>query len=192
MSVYTKEIDDLIACPNHKGPTKMPFCTGSDANFRCGCAVTIVVEMISDQTLIERASYISNGCGYMLAAAEILCRDVSGKRLEDLGGSPEPKLRSAVISKIRDVPEARSECVSSVIRALKNTLTDLRSRRLREFTGELPLVCTCFGITEDAIQECIARENIKGLGELMEKCRAGTGCGSCQPILVEILAGPRT
>jgi NAD(P)H-nitrite reductase large subunit len=67
--------------------------------------------------------------------------------------------------------------------ALRNALAAFRQRQLDEIGGEVHLVCTCFGVTEEAIERCGAT-NVESVGRLTN---AGTGCGSCRMLIDEIV-----
>jgi NifU-like protein len=55
--------------------------------------------------------------------------------------------------------------------------------------GEAALICTCFGVTDDRIREMIASRRARTVRQVGELTNAGTGCGSCQMLIREILDG---
>jgi nitrite reductase (NADH) large subunit len=57
--------------------------------------------------------------------------------------------------------------------------------------GTLPgdaLVCSCHGVTKDAICGAITTEGLTDVGGVKSCTKAGTGCGSCVPLLKTLLA----
>ena len=55
-------------------------------------------------------------------------------------------------------------------------------------TGAAP-VCSCTGVTADTINTAIAEKQCPDVAALKACTRAGTGCGSCVPLLKKMLAG---
>ena len=49
------------------------------------------------------------------------------------------------------------------------------------------LVCSCNNIGDGTIRACI-REGAQSLEAIMSHTGAGTGCGSCKPEIIKILA----
>jgi NAD(P)H-nitrite reductase large subunit len=86
-----------------------------------------------------------------------------------------------------NAPLERRECLDSVVKAAASAFANQRSRRAQEFRGEEALICTCFNVTEDRIRQAIADERISSVQRVGEATNAGTGCGSCQLLIQEIL-----
>jgi NifU-like protein len=70
---------------------------------------------------------------------------------------------------------------------LQDAFADFRAFQIEEFAGEKALICTCFGVSEERIEKAITENNLQTVEEVGEFCRAGTGCGSCQPLIQEII-----
>ncbi len=47
-------------------------------------------------------------------------------------------------------------------------------------------VCSCAAVTESEIRRCVAA-GARTVGEIGERCEAGTGCGSCLERIVALL-----
>ena len=56
------------------------------------------------------------------------------------------------------------------------------------FIPNSAVVCNCENITKGSLIEAIQKEGITELSELKAKTKCGTGCGGCQPMMVDILA----
>ncbi len=57
-------------------------------------------------------------------------------------------------------------------------------------TGALPgdaQICSCYGVSKDAICGVITRQSLTDVAAVMSRTRAGTGCGSCRPTLKTLL-----
>jgi nitrite reductase (NADH) large subunit len=59
-------------------------------------------------------------------------------------------------------------------------------------SGDLPgdaHVCSCYGVSKDMICGAIARDHLTDLAGIKGATKAGTGCGSCVPVLKALLSG---
>lgn len=119
----------------------------------------------------------------MLAAAEVLARAVSGKKLADLHGLDHETLAEIAC----EIEAARAGCVAAATTALRNAFADFRSRQIEEFSGEKALVCTCFGVSEEAIEEVIQEKDLRTIEGVSSITNAGSGCGSCRMLIQELL-----
>ena len=184
MAVYPDAIAEALERPEHAG--SLPgAASGRAVNFDCGGFVHVFVEVSEDSGVISAARFRSNGCGYMVAAAEAACSALTGAELENLHGLRD--LGGLIAEKFGQLPAARAGCFEAVIDAVKSTFLEHRNRVVAEFAGEKALICTCFGISEDTIVEFIAAENPANVEEVSDACRAGSGCGSCRMIIQELI-----
>jgi len=185
--VYPKEIVEALERRLDTQPIIDPSGTGAAANFSCGTFVRFALSIDFGQRSVVNASFSSNGCGYMLAAANALANSVAGKKLTELHGLSDADLNAYIREVIGYPPEARSQCVISAIDALRVAFADLRTRQIEEFRGEKALICTCFGVTEDAIDEVIEKNVLITVEGVTAACHAGSGCGSCRMLIQEII-----
>lgn len=56
------------------------------------------------------------------------------------------------------------------------------------FIPNTAVICNCENITKGQLIEAIQKEGITEISELKAKTKCGTGCGGCQPMMVDILA----
>ena len=176
MPVYPPEIADAIREPKFSRTIDDANAAGAEAKFDCGCFFRIEMRIDGDDSTIREIGYQSNGCGYMIAAAESAAADLLGRSLRDLHGEVEINSSSG-----------RPECSVAVSRAITNAFADHRSRRLEEFRGEKALICTCFGVTEEAIEHFVNAHHPVDVSEVSAAIRAGSGCGSCRMLIQEII-----
>ncbi len=159
---------------------------GVAANFSCGSYVKYYLE-VDDAGKILAADISSNGCGYMVAAADLLAEYVSGRDLRELHGLRGSELRSLIIEDQGELPADRKDCAWSSIEALTSAFSDLRSRRIEEFRGDKALICTCFGVSEEQIETLIGSQKLETVEDVAMACNAGSGCGSCRMLIQELL-----
>lgn len=180
--IYPPEICDIITDLRHVA-RDAGNCVGTEANFDCGCVVRFTLKIGDEDRVVEAASFTSNGCGWMVASAEVIARSLSGKALSDLHGLNEAEL----LEGLTEIQIGRETCVVASIAAMKAAFADLRSRQVEEFRGEKALICTCFGVTEERIEAAISFNGLTTVDEVGAKTNAGTGCGSCRMLIQEII-----
>jgi assimilatory nitrate reductase catalytic subunit len=67
----------------------------------------------------------------------------------------------------------------------------LAGRMYDSTAAEGPKICTCFGVTRDAIRHAVATHHLSSVQSIGLLLQAGTNCGSCIPELEEILRDVR-
>lgn len=186
---YPDKVNALWRAPNHLGTPSESDCEGRAVSFECAVRVRFFVSFGQDGEISE-VRFVSNGCGWAVAASEALAGWAEGKRLRDLHALDDAV--SAISEFIGEIPGARTSCADLPVEALRNALADHRNAQAAEWKGETALICTCFGVSEDTIEKAAASGAARTVEEIGEICRAGTGCGSCQMLIREILETART
>lgn len=185
---YPDKIETRLACLAHTGVAAAGGnAVGTDANFACGSFIRYRLTIDTDLKQVLAAGFTSNGCGYMLAAADVIAEYVTGKGLGDLHGLSDAELRSYVDRSLGEIAADRVDCVMACMSALHGAFTDHRSRQVEEFRGEKALICTCFGVTEETIEYLVASRSLTSVDEVTNACDAGGGCGSCRMLIEEII-----
>jgi NifU-like protein len=163
-----------------------PNAVGTSASFVCGSFARVSLQIAVDGS-IEDASFSTNGCGFMIASADVIGEWLRGKALTDLHGLNDTELSSVVHDQLGEFPADRSHCIEVVFEALHKALFEYRESRIQEFKGEQALICTCFGVTEDTIVDVISSHSLHDVDEVADICRAGAGCGSCRMLIRELI-----
>lgn len=175
MPIYPSEIADAIRKPKFCEPVRDPNAAGAEAKFDCGCFVKVEMRIDGERQTIREIGYRTNGCGYMIAAAESAGASLSGNSLLELQGE--------IV-----VPTAgRPDCTEAVIRAIRNALADHRSLLVNEFSGEKALICTCFAISEETVERFVAVRRPHTVRDVADALKASSGCGSCRMLIQEII-----
>lgn len=190
VAIYPKMVQLRAFASQNAAQDEPSVVSGRSASFVCGCSVSFSLN--ADQQNIT-ASFASNGCGYMIAAADILTEAVSGKNVSDLNGLDRAASLAAIEHQIGELPAGREHCAEVSYEAMRNAFAELRERRIEEFRGEEALICTCFGVSERVIEEFIASSTEVSVDLVADFRRAGSGCGSCRMLIQEIIdtAGAR-
>lgn len=184
---YPPKVNELFADARHAGKAAGANAVGTAASFDCGSLVRVSLRIDAETKVIMNAGFQTTGCGYMIASAEAVCRLVEGKRLTDLHGEVKDELADDILQRLGDIPTARELCLSSCLDALAGAFADFRSYLIEEFTGEKALVCTCFGVSEETIEQQVAQHRLTTVEQVGQATNAGRGCGSCQMLIREIL-----
>lgn len=185
MGVYPTDIDSIVADLNFSGRLDESSVSGSSASFVCGSFVRFYLRIDTTSKCIEDVSYSTNGCGFMVAAAERVASNIRGRKLIELGGSILLELLDGM--KLHEPFGDRSHCFVAVYDGIRSALAEHRLRTIEEFQGEGTLVCSCFGVGEDTILSLIHEYRLTSLNQLSSLCKAGQGCGSCQMIIQEMI-----
>jgi NifU-like protein len=183
VTFYPSKISEHFSNPDNAGKAKFANAVGTNATFVCGSAVRITLQ-IFDKRIVE-AKFQTNGCGYLTAAADALAEIITEKELAELHGLED--LEKQIIAGLGEFPENRSHCLKLAIETLQAAFNDFRSAQLEEFTGEKALICTCFGVSEETIEKIISENTCLTVEDVSRLCNAGSGCGSCQPLIQEII-----
>lgn len=185
MSFYPEKIDCRFNCPKNAGRIKDASAEGNGFSFTCGVLVKISLQIEDRTREIIKAKFKTSGCGYVIATADYLTEKIIGQKLTELRGLRG--LKSACQSDLGKFSEGRGHCVEICFDALYNAFADYRSLQVGEWSGEKALICGCLGVAEETIEKAIADNKLKTVEEVGENCRAGTGCGSCQPLIQQML-----
>ncbi|MBK8466722.1 MAG: (2Fe-2S)-binding protein [Chloracidobacterium sp.] len=185
--VYPDNISDRLARLANDRRDIVPSASATAANFCCGSFVRFLLSINKESRMVTSASFASNGCGFMLAAADVMAEYVYGRSLTDLHGLTDYDLTMHIQSNLGEMPEGRIECASVCIQSLRAAFADHRTSQIEEFLGEKALICTCFGVSEETIEGLIAEDSLNTVDEVTSICNAGGGCGSCRMLIQEML-----
>ena len=161
--------------------------TGIGVSFVCGSYVEVSVLINAESGSISSAKFRTNGCGFMIASADVLCAWLAGKELSELHGLDDLELMEVVSHNLGTFPEERAQCATVAFETLRKAMALYRAGRVEEFAGEKALICTCFGVSEDSIVAAIAENGLTSTEQVAETCRAGSGCGSCRMLIQELI-----
>ncbi len=187
MSFYPPEVHCRFLAPKFAGRTCTANAAGTGASFKCGCFVRFSMSIDPKIKKILEATYTTNGCGYMAAAADAIAEELSGKILTELGSAGHDGILNAIAAIVGPYPETRQHCASAAAEAVAAAFGDFRAFLIEEFSGEQALLCTCFGVSEKTIEEYVESGLPRTIDDVAAACRAGSGCGSCRMLIQEII-----
>ena len=185
MSFYPSKINDHFENPSNTGFIDDANAVGKSATFVCGAVLRFTLRIDQTTKEIMKAKFQTNGCGYLIASADVLADKIVGKFLTELHGLEI--LQSEVENELGSFNEHRKHCLELTLETLNAAFNDFRATQIEEWTGEKALICNCFGVSEETIEQNITAQNLETVEEVTNVCKAGGGCGSCQPLIQEIL-----
>ncbi len=189
MSFYPKKINDRFQNPRFARKIHGANGVGTNATFVCGAVLRLHLKIDPRTKEILDAGFQTSGCGFLVASADVLAERIVGRKLTEFHGLEKGSLESELKLELGNTDPNRSHCSQLPIETLQDAFADFHEFTLEEFTGEIALICTCFSISENQIETVIKDQNLVSVEEVGESCNAGTGCGSCQPLIQEILDG---
>lgn len=187
MSFYPSKVSKRFHLPQNVGKTIDANAVGMNAAFVCGTALRFTLKIEPDTKKIIKANFQTSGCGYAIAAADVLAEKITGKYLAELHGLENGILRKEIETELGSFEQNRKHCLELALDALHAAFADFRVAQIEEWTGEKALICTCFGVSEETIERVVESESAETVEEVTEICSAGSGCGSCQPLIQEII-----
>ncbi len=187
MSFYPPRISEKFRAPRNVGVAIEANAVGTSATFVCGAVLRFTLRIDRETKTIREAKFVTNGCGYLIAAADALAEKMAGKSLTELHSLDARVLEFAIESELGEFSENRKHCLVLATESLQSALADFRRLQIEEFAGEKALICTCFGVSEETIENLIGEKSFVTVEEVTDACNAGGGCGSCQPLIQEIL-----
>ena len=191
MSFYSTKISERFHHPANAGRAQDANAVGVSATFVCGAVLRFTLRIDRETKEIREAKFKTNGCGYLIASADVMAEKIIGKRLTELHSLDKRALESAIENEFGKFSEHRKHCLNLATETLRNALADFRALQIEEFAGERALICTCFGVSEDTIENLVKNDSLATVGEVTDACNAGGGCGSCQPLIQEIIDAAR-
>lgn len=187
MCFYPKKISEKFHAPENSGEAEGANAKGTSATIVCGAVLRFSLQIEIATKEIRRAKFQTSGCGFLIAAAEVLTDEITGQNLRELHAADKSVLETKIETVLGEFPEHRKHCLELCLETLQNAFADFRRFQIEEFAGEKALVCTCFGVSEDTIENVINANSLETVEEVTDVCGAGGGCGSCQFLIQEIL-----
>lgn len=191
MSFYPKKISERFHAPQNVGRSNEANAVGMSATFVCGVFLRFSLRIDLSSKVILEVKFQTNGCGYLIAAADVLTEKIVGKRLNKIHNLDREVLRTEIEDALGAFPEQRTHCLDLTLETLQKAFADFRSRQIEEFAGEKALICTCFGVSEETVESLVQNKHFESVEEVTADCGAGGGCGSCQLLIQEIIDAAR-
>ena len=171
------------------GEVAEPAAEGTAGAPICGAITRLSLAIDPVDHKIAEAKFRSSGCGFAVAAASLLAETLIGSKVPDaaeLLRSPRT-WNELVAADLGEFPPERRHCADLALEALAEALRDHRATFPDHAPGEEALICTCFFVSERTIENTARQFHATTIDDVTRSCRAGGGCGSCHPLIAEIL-----
>ena len=183
MPYYPDHINDHFFNPRNVGEVESEDAFGDTGSLICGAVVRLSLKIDAASHRITEARHRTVGCGFLIASASLLTEIIKGMVVGEAARLNE----SEIAEKFGGVPQDRMQCVALCCDALHDAAVRYRQTTLEEWTGEEALICTCFGVSEKSIERVIHTRSLHTIEQVTRACNAGGGCGSCHPLIEDIL-----
>ena len=169
--------------PRNVGEIRDAEAEGRAGSLVCGAILHLTLRVDSSTQRIADAKFKATGCGYLVASASLITELVCGMKVGEAAALSEDEIRQ----ELGEVPPYKTHCITLCREALHAAALYYRQTTLEEWTGDEALICTCFGVSENRIETIIQSNHLRTVAEVTRACHAGAGCGSCQPLIQDIL-----
>jgi NifU-like protein len=183
MSFYTGQTQEHFLNPRNVGEVLNAEAVGSKGSFNCGAFVRLTLGVDAATHHITEAKFKAIGCGYLIAAASLVTETIKGLSIGEAMNLSEAEISA----RLGEVPAPKTQCIELCHEALHAAAVHYRVTTLEEWIGDEALICTCFGVSENHIEDAIAARSLSTVEEVTSICNAGGGCGSCQPLIQDML-----
>jgi len=179
MSDRSEDITQHFFQPRNVGDAGEPSFVGRAASMECGATVRVSIQ-IDELHRIAQAKFKAAGCNGLVASLSMLTERVTGMVPAD----------AAIVARSSNLfPfSEHSACAKLGCDALLAAIQKYSDAARDEWNGDDALICTCFCVSEQVIEMEIAQKGLTTVAEVTRACNAGGGCGSCHPLLEEMIA----
>ncbi len=160
-----------------------PSAIGEVGSVTCGDALRLFLK-ISDQGIIEDATFQTFGCASAIASSSALTEMIKGKTLEQAA-----KITNKDIAdELGGLPPAKMHCSVMGREALQAALKNYYAGQGIEVDFETEQICNCFEVSEETIRTAIRENDLKTVEDVTNYTKAGGGCGECVQKIEKLLA----
>jgi NifU-like protein len=189
MNYYPDRIRERFRRHECVGEVHEPTALGIAGAPVCGAITRLSLAIDPIDHKISDAKFRSSGCGFAVAAAALLTETLIGSKVPDAAELLRSRRtwNELVASDLGKFSPERRHCAELALDALAEALGDHRATFPDHAPGEEALICTCFFVSERTIENTARQYHAVTIDEVTRACRAGGGCGSCHPLIAEIL-----
>lgn len=181
---YTDKVKDHFLNPRNVGEVKNPDGIGEVGNIKCGDALRLTFKL-DKQKRISEIKFKTFGCGSAIASSSVLTELCKGKTLEEVSQITNKEIAEA----LGGLPPEKMHCSVMGQEALQEAIDFYKSggKKADQPVEKGTIVCTCFSVTDTAIEQAIRENNLTTVSEVTNYTKAGGGCGGCKPQIEKIL-----
>ena len=180
MWVYTDKVKELFNNPKNVGEVEDADGVGEVGSLACGDALKLTFKL-DDEGRITEAKFQTFGCASAIASSSALTEMIVGKTLQEAGTITNQD----IVEYLGGLPDKKMHCSVMGQEALRAAIANYRGEKLPKEDSEI--VCECFGVTENEIEEAIHHNHLSTLEQVTDYTKAGGGCGTCHERIESIL-----
>ena len=180
MWVYTDKVQELFNNPKNVGEVDEADGVGEVGSLACGDALKLTFKL-DGEGRIQEAKFQTFGCASAIASSSALTEMILGKTLEEA----EVITNQDIVEYLGGLPDKKMHCSVMGQEALRAAIANYRGEKLPKEDSEI--VCECFGVTENEIEEAIRHNHLTTLEQVTDYTKAGGGCGTCHDRIEAIL-----
>ncbi|MBW1981147.1 MAG: Fe-S cluster assembly protein NifU [Deltaproteobacteria bacterium] len=177
---YTDKVREYFNNPRNVGDIEDADGVGEVGSLACGDALRLTFK-VDDEGRITEAKFQTFGCASAIASSSALTELIIGKTLEEA----EKITNKDIVEFLGGLPQQKMHCSVMGQEALRAAIANYRGEKLPKEDSEI--VCECFGITENEIEEAIRQNELTTLEQITDYTKAGGGCESCHERIEAIL-----
>jgi NifU-like protein len=172
-------VEEHFFQPRNVGDASEPSFVGRSASMQCGAAVRVSIQ-IDEQHRISEAKFKAAGCSVLVSSLSMLTDRVIG--LAPADAAVIAQAPANIVADSDNLNCAKLGC-DALVAAIQKYSDAVR----HEWNGDEALICTCFCVSERVIETEIAEKGLATVSEVIRACNAGGGCGSCHPLIQDII-----
>ena len=184
MRVDTGLAAEKFSSPKNVGEAVLPNFTGRSASFACGAVARVSLHIDAAQQIVE-AKFKVAGCTVLVDALSVLTEKVKHKTTAEAAAVAEDL--ETIEQGLGREAAGRGDCVLLASEALLEAIRAYSDSARANWEGDDALICTCFGVSEQTIENEIQTKKLSTIAEVTRACNAGAGCRSCYSLIEDIL-----
>ncbi len=179
---YTEKVKDLFLHPKNVGEIENADAVGEVGSIVCGDALRLTLKIDKETNRIVDAKFQTFGCASAIASSSALTEVIKGMTVDEA-----LKLTNQDLAEyLGGLPEEKMHCSVMGMEALDTAVKNYRGVKEVEEEGE-DVVCKCFDVTGEKIRKVAVENHLTTVEEITNYTKAGGGCGTCIPLIEEIL-----
>jgi NifU-like protein len=151
----------------------------------CGAFLVMTLQIDKAKT-VKEARFKVAGCMRLVKACEVVTAVVEGLSIAAASNWAR-SFHSQQAEFLDQPPEGRDHCAGLASAALSLAITSYSDVSREQWNGDDALICSCFGVSEQTIEDKVRAGRLASIEEVTDVCNAGGGCRSCYPLIQEIL-----
>jgi NifU-like protein len=173
---------DHFRNPRNVGKIENPDGVGTVGSLACGDSLTLMFKLGPDQR-IQEVKFQTFGCASAIASSSALTEMMLGKTLAEA----EKITNKDIADYLGGLPDQKMHCSVMGREALDVAIHNYRTGETMVKDLEAPIICTCFGVSENEIRRVVTENNLTTIEEVTNYCKAGGGCGGCHNEIQKII-----